>query len=100
MLIPRFSIRWLLGLTTVSAGLSMVLSYAIRGEPWAIGILLGLGSLLLVGVLYVAAFGVAWFVWRTMGVMHEQPPSDSPFAKGLTGELIEIPVNDNPSITG
>jgi hypothetical protein len=100
MLIPRFSIRWLLGLTTLCAGVSLVLSYAVRGQSWAIGILIGLGSLLVVGVLYIAAFGIAWFVWRSMGTLHEVPPGDSPFAKSAGSELSNGPITENPAITG
>lgn len=100
MLIPRFSIRWLLGLTTLSAGVSLVLSYALRGESWAIGILVGLGSLLTVGVLYVAAFGIAWFVWRSMGTLHAVPPGSSPFAKSPGSELSNSAMSDSPSMTG
>lgn len=100
MLIPRFSIRWLLGLTTLCAGVSLVLSYAVRGQSWAIGILIGLGSLLVVGVLYIAAFGIAWFVWRSMGTMHEVPPGDSPFGKLAGGELSDGAITENPAITG
>jgi hypothetical protein len=100
MLIPRFSIRWLLGLMTLSAGVSLVLSYAIRGEAWALGTLLGLGSLLLLAVFYAATFAAAWLTWRTMGVIHEAPPGRSPFAKSAADEMIESPYSDNPSITG
>jgi hypothetical protein len=100
MLIPRFSIRWLLGLTTLCAGVSLVLSYATRGQSWAIGILVGLSSLLVVALLYVAAFGIAWFVWRSMGTLHEVPPGDSPFGKLAAGELSDGAITENPSITG
>jgi hypothetical protein len=100
MLIPRYSIRWLLGLTTLSAGVSLVLSYAMRGQSWAIGILVGLSSLLVVGVLYVAAFGIAWFVWRSMGTTHDIPPGSSPFAKSLESDLSNAVVNDSQPMTG
>jgi hypothetical protein len=100
MLIPRFSIRWLLGLTTLSAGVSLVLSFAIRGEAWALGMVVGLGSLVLVAVLYAAAFAMAWFAWRTLGSIPAGPPGASPFARPLGGDVIEASVNDSPPITG
>ena|SRR6476620_8466607 len=62
MLIPRFSIRWLLGLTTFSACISLVLSYAVRAQPWAIGVVAGLWALVVTFVFFAAAFLVAWFV--------------------------------------
>jgi len=100
MLIPRFSIRWLLGLTTLSAGVSMILSYAIRGEAWALGVLTGLGSLMLLAVLYAVAFSTAWLAWRTMGVIHQESPGHSPFAKSDVGDMVEAPFTEGPSITG
>jgi hypothetical protein len=62
MLIPRFSIRWLLGLTTFSACISLVLSYAVRGQPWAIGVVAGLWVLVATFLFFAAAFLVAWFI--------------------------------------
>jgi hypothetical protein len=100
MLIPRFSIRWLLGLTTLAAAVSFVLSYAVRGEAWALGVLAGLGSLSLLAVLYAATFAAAWLTWRGMGAIHEQPPAKSPFAEPLGGDLSDAAVNDAPPITG
>jgi hypothetical protein len=100
MLIPRFSIRWLLGLTTLSAGLSLVLSYAVRGEAWALGVLAGMGSLSVLAVLYAAAFAAAWMTCRGFGAIHETPPAKSPFAEPIGGQLNDPAVNDTPSITG
>ena len=100
MLIPRFSIRWLLGLTTLSAGVSLVLSFAIRGEAWALGMLVGLSSLVLLAIFYAAAFATAWLAWRSLGSIHEAPPGASPFARPLGGGMIEASVNDSPPITG
>ena len=62
MLIPRFSIRWLLGLTTFSACISLVLSYAVRSQPWAIGVVAGLWVLVVSFLFFAAAFLVAWFI--------------------------------------
>lgn len=62
MLIPRYSLRWLLALITVSAGISLVLSFAIRGRDWAIGVAAGLGCLAILMALYVLTFLAAWAV--------------------------------------
>lgn len=62
MLIPRFSIRWLLGLTTFSAFVSLVLSYAVRGHAWAMGIVAGIWVLVTAFLFFAAAFLVAWFI--------------------------------------
>ena len=62
MLIPRFSLRWLLGLITFCAVISLVLAGAVRNQVWAVGVLAALASLGLVAVLYVTAFLAAWLV--------------------------------------
>ena len=62
MLIPRYSLRWLLGLTTFSALISLILSYAVRGNAWAIGMASGLWTIVIVGLFYVAAFLAAWLI--------------------------------------
>lgn len=62
MIIPRFTLRWLLALVTVCGGVSLILSYAFQGSAWAIGLLVGLGSLLLVLVLHASAYSVAWLL--------------------------------------
>ena len=100
MLIPRFSIRWLLGLTTLCAGLSLVLSYAVRGDAWALGVFAGLGSLLVLAVLYAAAFAAAWMTSRGFGAIHERASEKSPFAEPIGPHLSDAAINDGPPITG
>jgi hypothetical protein len=102
MLIPRFSIRWLLGLTTFSAGVSLVLAYAVRGQPWAIGIVAGLWAVVIVAVFYSSAFVLAWLLNQFLAVtfLKRHRAGDSPFAApqpapspiGLTSQ----PVADSP----
>lgn len=65
MLIPRFSVRWLLGLTTVSALVSLVVSFAVRGQAWALGLTAGLWCLAIAFLLYVSAFLAAWLLANT-----------------------------------
>jgi hypothetical protein len=60
MIIPRFTIRWLLALLTVCGGLSLLLAYAVRQQPWAIGAIVGISALALVVALHAAAFSCAW----------------------------------------
>ena len=64
MLIPRYSLRWLLVLITVAGGVSLVLSYAFppRNRDWAIGIAAALGCLVVLMLLYALAFLAAWAV--------------------------------------
>jgi hypothetical protein len=81
MIIPRYSLRWLLALITVCGGLSLILSYAFRGQAWAIGLMVGLGSLLLVIALHAAAFSVAWLLTQ-----FSYMASGSSAAKGGIGD--------------
>ena len=59
MLIPRFTIRWLLLLMTVSSFFFFILSFAVRGQAWAIAVSLSVGSLLLAFLCYASCS-----VWR------------------------------------
>jgi hypothetical protein len=68
MLIPRFSIRWLLGLTTFSAVVSLVLAQAVRGRPWALGVMAGVWCLVIVAALFVGSFLAAWLIAQARGV--------------------------------
>jgi hypothetical protein len=100
MLIPRFTIRWLLGLTTLAAGVSLILSHAVRGQAWALGIVAGLGSLLVLALYFVVTFFVAWFVSRTWGAAGNQSPGGSPFAVPLDGPDANAAASDSAAMTG
>jgi len=59
-LAPQFTLRWLLGLTTVCAFLFAVFGMAARGRGWAIGISAALGSVALMAMVYALLFACAW----------------------------------------
>ena len=95
MLIPRFTLRWLLLLTTVCGGLSLVLSYAIQGREWAIAVSLALGAIPLLFLLHALAFAVAWgFAQISNGIsgMAYKPKGASPFASAGPPRQIVPPV--------
>lgn len=103
MLIPRYSIRWLLGLTTFAAVVSLVLASAVRGRAWAIGVSAGLWSLVVVFIAYVAAFSAAWLVAQVIAAMQQRPHGGggSPFAAkeltvGAQGSMAREPTVDTP----
>lgn len=101
MLIPRYSLRWLLVLITASGAVSLVLSYAFppRQRAWAIGIGAALGCLVILMTIYAAAFLAAWAIaqietaiFKSRGGEGTSPfasdPPASPFgppAAGLPG---------------
>jgi len=102
MLIPRYSIRWLLGLTTFSAGISLILSYAVRDRAWAIGIMAGLWMFVVIGVLYVTAFLGAWLISR-LTVAPKKNAGESPFGVGLSEtpfSAAKARADSPPPITG
>lgn len=83
MLIPRFTLRWLLLLTTVCGGLSLVLSYALQGREWAIAFSLALGAIPLLLLLHALAFVGAWMfsqIYGSVAGMFATPQGASPFA--------------------
>ena len=60
MLIPQFSIRWLLTLTAVSAVIFSIFGLAVRGSAWAAAVSIGIGSLVILALVYALLFGVVW----------------------------------------
>ena len=80
MLIPRFSIRWLLIVTAVFAAFFFLVSVAVRGEPWAIAVSVALGSLALLVVIHAGFFLVAWLIAEMIGLAWRPQQPESPFA--------------------
>ena len=80
MLIPRFTLRWLLGLMVVAGLISLVLAQAVHGNAWAIGLVIGLSSLALVFVAHASVFVVAWLFVQIRKSFVGQPRATSPFA--------------------
>jgi hypothetical protein len=60
MLIPQFSIRWLLGLTAVCAVVFSVFSLALQGSFWAVGLSAAILSLGAAMIAYAAMFTLVW----------------------------------------
>jgi hypothetical protein len=103
MLIPRFSLRWLLGVTTLCALGSLVLASAVKGEVWALGVAAAMGGLVLLAALHIATFLAAWllslFERATFG--REGSAGGSPFAEPGTadspfGAAVPAPLSESP----
>ena len=60
MLIPQFSLRWLLGLTTVCAVVFSIVGLAVRGSEWAAAVSIGIGSLVVLILVYGLVFVAVW----------------------------------------
>jgi hypothetical protein len=80
MLLPKFSIRLLLGIMSVLGVLSVAFNYALTGRAWAISLFMALGMLLAMFVLYSLGF----LVGSLFGVLDSaiRPPTQptTPFA--------------------
>ncbi len=73
MIIPQFSIRWLLLVTAVVAAVSTFVGVAVRGSPWAWGVSIAVGSLVVVMAVHVLLFAVIGVFARDVGVAQFDP---------------------------
>jgi hypothetical protein len=88
-LIPRFSLKWLLGFTAVAAGVSFLLSQAVNRQAWALGVVIALESLVLVFAVYAWFFAVAWLFALLRRALAPPPRASSPFASaGPPAQLV------------
>ena len=60
MLIPQFSLRFLLAVTTVAALVCLVISLAVQGHQWAAGVSIGLLALAVALALHGLLFFLVW----------------------------------------
>ena len=60
MFIPQFSIRWLLGVTTVCAVVFSIVGMAFQGAAWAIGVSAAVLALVVAMFAYAAMFSLVW----------------------------------------
>jgi hypothetical protein len=88
MLIPRFTIRGLLLLTFGGSLLSLVFSFAARGQQWAIAVSLAVAETLLAFLVYGVLFGLAYFLASLAGRVVARPKASSPFAAGPPPQIL------------
>jgi hypothetical protein len=84
MLIPQFSLRWLLAFTAVCAVVFSIAGLAIRGHGWAIGVSVAVGALAVTMLVHAAVFGLVWLfslisTGRSRGSSPFLPQGASPF---------------------
>jgi hypothetical protein len=94
MLIPRFSLRQLLAITTASAIFCYLLAMAARGHQWAIATSLAISSVLCALLVYVAVFAVAWLLTMVGGMLTKQNVAASPFATAAPPPQFITPPED------
>ena len=79
MLIPRFSLRWLLAVTTVCGVLALVVAQAVRGSAWGLAVTWTMVALLVSFTLYASVFLLAYSVERLIAKSRKKKAA-SPFA--------------------
>jgi hypothetical protein len=62
MLIPQFSLRWLLAITTIAALVFSIVALAVHGSRWAEAVSIGMFALVLLAVIHVVFFVVVWSI--------------------------------------
>jgi hypothetical protein len=80
MLIPRFSLRWLLAVTSASGVFFLIVAQAVRGSSWARGICLAALYLVVCLAFYVLAWGATMILAKTRGARPEPLVVTTPFA--------------------
>lgn len=79
MLIPQFSLRWVLGLTAVCGVISFVAAMGLRGSAWAGAITIAAASLALTllvhGFMFFAVWVFSLFAARVWGRRQSAPSS-------------------------
>lgn len=80
MLMPKFSIRWILALFTVLAVFFSIIAAAVRGQAWAIAFSVASAGMVVMFLVHAIVYLVAWWV----SLVHCPEPThqrtQSPFA--------------------
>ena len=90
MLIPRFSLRWLLAAMAVCGVLAFILAQAVRGQAWGIALAVAGGSLIVNALVFAGVFIVAWSI-ASLGSGARRKRATSPFATHVTPPQILPP---------
>lgn len=62
MLLPRFTLRHALGVVTALCVFFFVVSFAVRGHPWAVAVSIVGGALTTLATIFVLVFFLAWLL--------------------------------------
>ena len=81
MLIPRFTLRWMLFVLSVSGVFFLFLSLAVKGQAWAIGVSTAIATMLGILVVHMTFFGAAWVLASLLGFARPRQQPRSPFAQ-------------------
>ena len=77
MLLPRFTIRALLVMLTIGSFVFVIAGMAIRGQPWAWGVTIGILSLAFTLLVHAAWFGAVWMLAQMQSRNQDKPVRQS-----------------------
>jgi hypothetical protein len=109
MLIPQYSLRWLLAVTAVCAVVFSIVGLAVRGSHWAAAVSIGVASLVVLMLIYGVVFALVWVFSVMMSASERRRfgSAGSPFRSefppvgpaAAVDEAIEavIPLDDSPA---
>jgi len=80
MLIPRFTLRKLLLLVTISSIFFLIVRLALGGSAWAAAVALAVASVLLAFLTYGALFVLAYALFWLLAALRRHRAGGSPFA--------------------
>lgn len=95
MLLPRFSIRLILGFTAVCAIVAYVGAHAVEGKAWAMGVIASVGFLVAATFCYVGLFLLGWIISSVFGLVRVPDRPHSPFAGASPPPQIIEPPQDS-----
>jgi hypothetical protein len=81
MLVPQFSLRWILALTAVCGVVSLVGAAALRGTPWAAAVVISIGALGLILAVHGLMFFLIWLLSLLTPASRSAATGQSPFAR-------------------
>jgi len=80
VLIPQYSLRWLLGLVVVCAGVFSIFGLAARGHNWAIALSVAVLCLAAAALIYAVLFLLVWAYAQASGAAGVKGWGSSPFS--------------------
>ncbi|MGO8748239.1 MAG: hypothetical protein ACLQNE_19865 [Thermoguttaceae bacterium] len=68
MLIPQYTIRWLMALTAVCAGIFSIVAMGIRGHTWAACLSVAMTAAVILALTYAGLFVLVWLFSLVAGI--------------------------------
>ena len=93
MLIPRFSLRWLMLALAGASLLAFAARQAVFGQSWALAAMVTVLTLALMFAVYIVVFSAAWVMAAFVGVVKSDPAPESPFATSKAPPQVIAPTS-------